>query len=132
MGLNLNQLRHLLALDRHRNFARAAEELGLTQPALTRSLQMLERIIGARLFDRDRSHVEPTAVGARLIAHARPLLDQAHEVEQDIRQLLGVEVGCCGSVPERSRPRSRWGPQWGVCCDATRISSSTCRSATGR
>jgi DNA-binding transcriptional LysR family regulator len=93
MSLNLNQLRHLLALDRHRNFARAAEELGLTQPALTRSLQMLERIVGARLFDRDRSHVEPTAVGARLIEHARPLLDQAREVEQDIQQLLGLEVG---------------------------------------
>ena len=93
MWLNLNQLRHLVALDRHRNFARAAEELGLTQPALTRSLQMLERSIGARLFDRDRSHVEPTAVGARLIERSRPLLAQAHDVERDVQQMLGLEIG---------------------------------------
>jgi DNA-binding transcriptional LysR family regulator len=93
MRVNLNQLRHLIALDRHRNFARAAEELGLTQPALTRSLQMLERAIGARLFDRDRSHVEPTAVGLRLIERARPLLAQAHDVERDLQQMLGLEIG---------------------------------------
>ena len=103
MKLNLHQLRHLLALDRHRNFARAAAEVGLTQPALTRSLQMLERDVGARLFDRDRSRVEPTAVGARLVERGRSLLEQAQDVERDIEQLLGLEVGLlrigCGTFP---------------------------------
>jgi len=73
MKLDLRQLRHVLALDRHRNFGRAAEAIGLTQPALSRSLQALEDEIGARLFDRDRSRVEPTAVGARLEAGMRGL-----------------------------------------------------------
>jgi DNA-binding transcriptional LysR family regulator len=55
MNIDLRQCRHVLALDRHRSFARAADALGLTQPALTRSLQALEKSIGARLFDRDRT-----------------------------------------------------------------------------
>ena len=80
MKIELRQLRHVLAIDRHRNFARAAEALSLTQPALTRSLQGLERDLGARLFDRDRTRVEPTPVGERLI-------------EQDLQQMLGLEVG---------------------------------------
>ena len=74
MNIDLRQLRHVLALDQYRNFARAASALGLTQPALSRSIQALEKSIGGRLFDRDRTRVEPTPVGERLIAEARPLL----------------------------------------------------------
>ena len=93
MSIDLRQLRHVLALDRFRNFARAAEAIGLTQPALSRSIQVLEKSIGARLFDRDRSRVEPTPVGERLIERARPLVNQARDVEHDLRQMLGLEVG---------------------------------------
>ncbi len=93
MKIDLRQLRHLLAIDRHRNFARAADALGLTQPGLTRSLQMLEKSVGARLFDRDRAHVEPTAVGTGLIERARPLLDQARQIEWDLARMLEVEIG---------------------------------------
>jgi DNA-binding transcriptional LysR family regulator len=93
MHFDLRQCRHVLALDRHRNFARAADALGLTQPALSRSLQALERSIGARLFDRDRAGVEPTAVGERLIERARLLVNQARDIEQDLQQMLGLEVG---------------------------------------
>jgi DNA-binding transcriptional LysR family regulator len=67
--------------------------LSLTQPALTRSLQSLERDLGARLFDRDRTRVEPTPVGERLIERARLLVSQARSIEQDLQQMLGLEVG---------------------------------------
>ena len=93
MNIDLRQCRHVLALDRHRSFARAAEALGLTQPALTRSLQVLEKSIGGRLFDRDRTRVEPTPVGERLIERARLLVNQARSIEQDLQQMLGLEVG---------------------------------------
>lgn len=93
MNIDLRQCRHVLALDRHRSFARAADALGLTQPALTRSLQVLEKSIGARLFDRDRTRVEPTAVGERLIDRARLLVNQARDIEQDLKQMLGLEIG---------------------------------------
>jgi DNA-binding transcriptional LysR family regulator len=93
MEIDLRQYRHVLALEQHRNFARAAEALGLTQPALTRSLQVLEKSVGARLFDRDRTGVEPTPVGERLIERARLLVNQAGDIEQDLQQMLGLEVG---------------------------------------
>lgn len=93
MNIDLRQCRHVLALDQHRNFARAADALGLTQPALTRSLQALEKSCGARLFDRDRKRVEPTPVGERLIERARLLISQARDLEQDLKQMLGLEAG---------------------------------------
>jgi len=93
MKMDLRQLRYLLALDRHRNFARAADEVGVTQPALSRSIQSLEQLVGARLFDRDRSGVEPTAVGARLIELARPLVTQARLAEREIEKLIGRASG---------------------------------------
>jgi DNA-binding transcriptional LysR family regulator len=93
MNIDLRQYRHVLALDQHRNFARAADALGLTQPALTRSLQVLEQSIGVRLFDRDRTRVEPTPVGERLIERARLLVNQARDIEHDLKQMLGLEAG---------------------------------------
>ncbi len=93
MTMDLRHLRYIVALDQHRSFARAAAAVGLTQPALTRSLQSLERSLGARLFDRDRARVEPTPVGERLLERARLLLNQARSIEQDLRQLVGLEVG---------------------------------------
>jgi DNA-binding transcriptional LysR family regulator len=93
MNVDLRQLRYVLALDQHRNFARAAETLGVTQPALSRSLQVLEKSIGARLFDRNRARVEPTPVGVHLIERARRLVNQARDLEQDLQQILGLEIG---------------------------------------
>jgi len=93
MNIDLRHCRHVLALDQHRNFARAAEALGLTQPALTRSLQVLEQSVGARLFDRNRTRVEPTPVGERLVERARLLVNQARDLEQDLKQMLGLEAG---------------------------------------
>ncbi len=93
MQIVLRHLRHVLALNEFRSFARAAEALGLTQPALSRSIQLLEKSIGAKLFDRDRSRVEPTVVGERLIDQARALLNHASDVETDLQQMLGLEVG---------------------------------------
>lgn len=93
MTLDLRQLRYVLALDQHRNFARAAKTVGLTQPALSRSLQALEASLGARLFDRDRRRVEPTPIGERLVERAQLLLSQALSTEQDLRQMVGLERG---------------------------------------
>lgn len=93
MKLDLRQLRYVLTLDRHRNFARAAEEIGISQPALSRSIQAVEQTIGAKLFDRDRAGLEPTAVGARLIELARPLVTQARAAERELEQMLGLSGG---------------------------------------
>lgn len=93
MKFDLRQLRQILALDRYRNFARAADAVGVSQPALSRSLQSLEEEVGARLFDRDRAGVVPTAVGSRLIELARPLVAQARAAEVELGQMVGLAGG---------------------------------------
>jgi len=86
MTLDLRQLRHLLALAGHGSFWRAAAALGMTQPALSRSMQSLERQVGAALFDRSKSGVTPTDVGRVLILRARALVQAADELDREILQ----------------------------------------------
>jgi len=91
--LDLRLLHQALILARHRNFARAAEALHLTQPALSRSIASLEAALGERLFDRSRQGVEPTAFGQMLLARAQPLIDDATELERDFRLMRGLQMG---------------------------------------
>lgn len=88
MGLEIRTMRHLLALGEQRNYARAARQLNITQPALSRSIQALEAAVGARLFDRSRARVVPTDIGQRLLALVRPIVNESVEVERQLRQML--------------------------------------------
>ena len=93
MNMELRQCRHVLAIDRSpqlrpgRGSARTDPARADPQPAGARG------VLGARLFDRDRTRVEPTPVGERLIERARLLVNQARDIEQDLKQMLGLEVG---------------------------------------
>lgn len=91
--LDLRLLHQALILARHRNFARAAEALHQTQPALSRSIASLEAALGERLFDRSRQGVEPTAFGQMLLARAQSLLDDAAELERDFELMRGLQFG---------------------------------------
>lgn len=68
--MNLRQLRHATVLAEKRSFVRAAEELNLTQPALSRSIQSLEEELGVRLFERGRHGAKPTREGQILVERA--------------------------------------------------------------
>ena len=63
MTIDIRLLRQVLALSKHRNFARAAEALHISQPALSRSIAGLEQSLGVQLFDRTSAGVEPTIFG---------------------------------------------------------------------
>jgi DNA-binding transcriptional LysR family regulator len=91
--LDLRLLHQAQTLARHRNFARAAEALHMTQPALSRSIAGLEASLGERLFDRTQQGVEPTAFGRLLLARGAGLLDASAELERDFRQMRGLEHG---------------------------------------
>jgi DNA-binding transcriptional LysR family regulator len=91
--LDLRLLHQALVLERHRNFARAAEALHLTQPALSRSIAGLEAVLGERLFDRTHQGVEATAFGRMLLSRARGLVDDAAELERDFQLFRGVHIG---------------------------------------
>lgn len=91
--LDLKLLRQAVVLAKHRNFARAADALHLTQPALSRSIAGLEAAVGAKLFNRTRHGVEPTAFGELLLARGGALLEGARELERSIALMRGLDVG---------------------------------------
>jgi LysR family hydrogen peroxide-inducible transcriptional activator len=71
---SLRQLEVVVALAEQLNFRRAAEACMITQPALSQQLQQLERVIGFRVFERNRRRVVPTPAGSELVEHARRAL----------------------------------------------------------
>ena len=87
MDVSRRHLEHLIAVASQRGFTRAAEVLGVTQPALSRSIQELERLVGLRLFDRLSQGVVPTAAGERLLRHAREVLAGFDALERDAQKL---------------------------------------------
>lgn len=90
MPLELRQLRHVLALAQHGSFGRAAAALHMSQPALSRSLKLIESEIGSVLFDRSATGVTPTDQGRLLVRRARELVDAADELDREIaRERVG-------------------------------------------
>lgn len=93
MDFDLRLLRHARALAEEGSFARAARSQHLTQPALTRSIQELERRTGIKLFDRNRGRVAPTDLGRVFLAHARELLGHAEALDREVATLRGAGSG---------------------------------------
>lgn len=93
MDFDLRQLRHARALAEEGSFARAARALHLTQPALSRSIQMLERRVGVLLFDRGKSRVEPTDMGRVFLSHAQEVLDGAAALDREVALMRGAASG---------------------------------------
>lgn len=93
--MNLNRLRHFLALSETGNFSRAAEQVHLSQPALSRSIQLLEQECGAALFDRDRKGVVLTAAGSIVAERARRILLETGSMAQDLALLQRYQLGGC-------------------------------------
>lgn len=83
--LNLRQLRYFVAVAEELNFRRAAERLFITQPPLSRQIQLLEETVSARLLDRDRGGVRLTPAGERFLADARALLRESEQVMTRVR-----------------------------------------------
>jgi DNA-binding transcriptional LysR family regulator len=83
--LDLRKLRYFLAVAHHLNFGRAAEELLLAQPALSRAIQALETDLGVMLFERDHHKVTLTPSGTALVHEAETLLARAAAARRRIQ-----------------------------------------------
>lgn len=91
--MELFQLRYFLAIARHRNFTRAAESLGLAQPALSQQMRQLEAQLGARLLDRGRRETTLTAAGEALFERAQTLLNDAQAARQAVADVTALRAG---------------------------------------
>jgi LysR family pca operon transcriptional activator len=93
MEIDRRHLSYLSAVARHQSVTQAAQELGITQPALSRSIQEIERILGLRCFDRLAHGVVPTSACRVLLERADSLLGGFAELEREAQQLAGSFTG---------------------------------------
>jgi len=91
--VNLEQLRSFVEVARFGNFTRAAEELYLAQPSLSRQIAALEQDLGAELFHRARGGSTLTVAGESLLPLARRMLADAESVRRELAELAGLERG---------------------------------------
>lgn len=87
----MHLLEYAVALAEHRNFSRAAERLGVSQPTLTRGIQELEREFGVQLFDRTRLGIYPTAFGNIVIEGARKISSCYEDLQKQIAACQGLQ-----------------------------------------
>lgn len=84
LNLSTRQLRAFLALARHRNFTRAAQQCHLSQSAFSALIRAMEEAMSVRLFDRDTRKVELTAEGRQFEAGAARVLEDLRTALEDL------------------------------------------------
>jgi DNA-binding transcriptional LysR family regulator len=89
----LIQLESFVAVAEELHFGAAAERLNMTQPPLSRQIQLLERELHAQLFDRTSRRVELTAAGRTLLPSARQILDLSIKTQLDVQRVATGDAG---------------------------------------
>lgn len=89
--LTVKHMQALVALDSFPSLTAAADGLGISQPALTARLREIERLTGARVFQRPHNRVMFTSVGMVLLNAARVILDELTQAEQQLMFSPGQE-----------------------------------------
>ncbi len=101
--MKLNHLRDVLAVAERGSLRAAARHLGIAQPALTRSLQEIERELGVALFERLPTGVAITAMGQLFVRRASSVRSELQRAREEIDQLRGQTHGrvsaCLSTVP---------------------------------
>lgn len=86
MGLSLAKLRHLATVAEEGSISRAAEVLGISQPALSRSIASVEERYGVKVFERGRTGAELTAAGVPIMNEVLALLRNVETLDQNLVQ----------------------------------------------
>ncbi len=90
--MELRQLRYFIAVAENLSFSKAAQQLHVTVPPLSRQIRQLEEEFDVRLFDRDRKHVALSDAGRLLLREAKGLVTLAARVTDSVR------MAKCGAV----------------------------------
>ena len=93
--MEMQQVRYFLALSRTLNFTRAAEQCNVTQPALTRQIQLLEHELGGPLFHRERANTHLSELGRMMLPYLETILTQTEQAKaqaQASRRLEGATL----------------------------------------
>ncbi len=84
--MTLNELRYIVAVAQELNFRRAAEKSFISQPALSLAIQKLEEELGVKIFERGKSEVSMTPVGAGIVEQAQRALEEIGQIREIARQ----------------------------------------------
>ena len=103
--MEIRQIKYFLGVAETLNFSKAAVNLNIVQPALSRQVRALEIELRQPLFDRNGRGVTLTPAGARLLAHGRGILQQVERARQDLEEHRGAAAGLVsiGLPPSISR-----------------------------
>ncbi|NBB11729.1 LysR family transcriptional regulator [Pseudomonas sp. SLFW] len=91
--MEIRHFRYFLAVARHRHFTRAAEQLGIAPPTLTRQIQDLESALGTRLFVREQREVRLTDAGRALQIEAELAVRQFETAQYNVQRAGRGEAG---------------------------------------
>lgn len=91
--MTLQQMEYIVAVDKYRHFAKAAESCGVSQSTLSSLVQKLEFELDVTLFDRNSHPVKPTAVGEEVLSRAKQLLFNAAQVRELVAARKGESIG---------------------------------------
>lgn len=91
--MTLQQMEYIVAVDKYRHFAKAADSCGVSQSTLSSLVQKLETELDVIIFDRSSHPVRPTAVGEEIISRVRRVLFNAAQVRELVATRKGESVG---------------------------------------
>ncbi|NTV63816.1 MAG: LysR family transcriptional regulator, partial [Oscillochloris sp.] len=91
--MELRHLRYFEAVARHSHVTRAAAELHIAQPALSKQISQLEHELGVALFDRVGRNVRLTEAGEALLPHARAVMAQVEAARAEMAERIGLRKG---------------------------------------
>src|SRR6478672_4640248 len=90
---NYNDLLAFVAVARERSFTRAAAQLGVSQPALSKTVRELEARLGLRLLSRTTRSVAPTEAGERLLHSLGPRFEEIEAGLASLAEMRGKPAG---------------------------------------
>jgi DNA-binding transcriptional LysR family regulator len=93
IGMELRHLRYFVEVGEEEHYGRAAQRLGIAQPALTRQIQGLEDEIGFKLFDRLPRGVRISAAGKSFLEDVRRILQQVDEAQMRAGRVASGQAG---------------------------------------
>ena len=119
----LNALRAFEVAARSENFTRAAEELGVSQVAVSQQVKSLEAVLGLKLFARDGKRLVITSAGKQYLAVVRDALDLIAVGTDRLLQNKPSSVFTVSTSPDFG---AKWlgAPAWTLCCGPSRRSTS--------
>ncbi len=79
--MNIRDLKYVIEIAKERNFARAAENSFVSQPALSMQIKKLEDELGVQIFERDKKNFLITEVGKKIIEKAKIILQESEEIK---------------------------------------------------